>query len=118
MNFELNETQQDIRDLVRDYAQKELVKGAEERDRRGEFPSEVMNDLVEMGLTGRGVPEEYDGIGMGVSEKIVAVEELAKVDGAVGGIYSISSIFQQALLKYGTDEQKQMQGLMLGLQKQ
>ena len=107
MNFELNETQQDIRDLVRDYAQKELVKGAEERDKTGEFPSDVINDLVEMGLTGIGVPEEYDGVGMGVSEKIVAVEELAKVDGAVGGIYSISSIFQQALLRYGTDEQKE-----------
>ena len=107
MEFELNETQQDIRDLVRDYAQKELVKGAEERDKTGEFPEEIMADLVEMGLTGIGVPEEYDGIGMGVSEKIVAVEELAKIDGAVGGIYSISSIFQQALLKYGTYEQKE-----------
>ncbi len=59
-----------------------------------------MADLVEMGLTGIGVPEEYDGIGMGVSEKIVAVEELAKIDGAVGGIYSISSIFLIILANY------------------
>lgn len=57
MNFELNETQQDIRDIVRDYAQHELIKGAEERDRTGDFPEEVMADLVEMGLTGIGVPK-------------------------------------------------------------
>lgn len=106
MDFELKETQEDIRDLVREYAQNELPQGAEERDRIGEFPKEIFEDLVEMGLTGIGVPEEYDGIGMGVLEKIVAVEELAKVDGSIGGIYSISSIFQQAILKYGTDDQK------------
>lgn len=106
MEFVLNETQQDIKELVREYAQKVLPKGAEERDRVGDFPEEVYADLVNMGLTGIGIPEEYDGIGMGVSEKIVAVEELAKVDGAVGGIFSISSIFSQAILKYGTEEQK------------
>lgn len=106
MDFELNETQNDIRDLVREYAQKELPEGAEERDRSAEFPKEIIADLIELGLTGIGVPEEYDGIGLGVCEKIVAVEELAKVDGSIGGIYSISSIFQQALLKYGNEEQK------------
>lgn len=107
MDFELNETQKDIRDLTRDYAQKKLIKGAEERDISGEFPADIISDLIEMSLTGIGVPEEYDGIGMGVSEKIVAVEELSKIDGAVGGIYSITSIFQQALLKYGSKEQKE-----------
>lgn len=107
MDFILSESQEDIRELVREYAQNELPQGAEERDRNAEFPEDIMAELIEMGLTGIGVPEKYDGIGMGVSEKVVAVEELARVDGAIGGIYSISSIFQQAILKYGTDEQKE-----------
>jgi alkylation response protein AidB-like acyl-CoA dehydrogenase len=107
MEYQLNETQLDIRDLVREYAQNELPKGAEERDRSGEFPTDIMNDLFEMGLAGIGIPEEYEGAGMGVSEKVVAVEELAKIDGTVGGIYSISAIFPQAIIKYGTKEQKE-----------
>ena len=102
----LTENQIDIRDLVRDYAIKELRPTAEERDKTAEFPSDVWADLVDMGLTGIGVAEEYGGAGMGQLEKIVAVEELAKVDGAVGGIYSISSILQHALQKFGTDAQK------------
>ena len=106
MDFKLTESQQDIRDLVAEYAKNELTQGAEERDIKGEFPREQIDELIELGLTGIGVPEEYDGIGMGVSEKIVAVEELAKVDGAIGGIYSISSVFQQALLRFGNEEQK------------
>lgn len=102
----LTENQIDIRDLVKEYAVNELKPTAEERDKTAEFPSEVWADFVDMGLTGIGVDEEYGGTGMGQLEKIVAVEELAKVDAAVGGIYSISSILQEALQKYGTSEQK------------
>mgnify|MGYP000861221178 CR=1 FL=1 len=102
----LTENQIEIRDLVREYAQNELTSTAQDRDISGEFPKDVMNDLTEMGLTGIGVDEKYGGIGMGQLEKIVAVEELSKIDGAVGGIYSISTILQHALKKFGSEEQK------------
>lgn len=106
MDMILSEDQIMIKEMVSEYAQSVIAPKSEEIDKTGRFPEEIVADLFEMGLTGIGIPEEYGGIGMGVSEKIVAVEELAKVDGAVGGIYSISSVFQQAVLRFGTEEQK------------
>ncbi len=60
----LDETQAAIRDMARQFARDRLWPGAEERDRTGEFPREVLTEMGELGFLGMVVPEEYDGIAL------------------------------------------------------
>ena len=59
-----------------------------------------------MGLTAIGVPEEFGGPEATDIERMIAIEEIAKKDGAVATILAVHGMLIQALVKYGTDEQK------------
>ena len=61
MDFTLNEEQQAIRDTCRDFAEQEIKPIAEEIDRTGEFPYNVVRKMGELGLLGLPFPEEYGG---------------------------------------------------------
>src|SRR5579864_1356927 len=61
MNFDLNEEQADIRDMVRRFAAQEMVPYAEEWDETNHFPREVYTKMAELGLTGMTTPEELGG---------------------------------------------------------
>ena len=61
MNFELDEQQQMVRDMVRSFAEERIRPGAAERDRTGEFPHEIFAEMGELGLLGMMVPEDFGG---------------------------------------------------------
>ena len=82
MNFELSDEQQMIRDTVRDFAEREVKPVASELDKKGEFSYDLTKKLGELGLFGMNVPEQYGGQGMDTLSYIIAVEELARVDGS------------------------------------
>ncbi len=63
MNFELNEEQRLVRDMVRDFAQKELAPRAAQVDKTEEFPAENIRKMAELGLLGLPYPEKYGGGG-------------------------------------------------------
>ena len=65
MNFDLTDEQEDIRRLVRDFAQQEVKPVAEELDREKRFPYELVRKLGDLGLCGVPYPEEYGGAGAG-----------------------------------------------------
>jgi alkylation response protein AidB-like acyl-CoA dehydrogenase len=97
-----------IRQAARDFAQKEIAPIAAEFDESGEFPSETIKKMGEMGFMGIEVPEEYGGAGMDTLSYVLAMEEISKVDASHGTIMSVNnSLFCYGLLKYGTEEQKQ-----------
>jgi alkylation response protein AidB-like acyl-CoA dehydrogenase len=72
-----------IRDMVRDFAIKEVKPGAGKRDETGEFPFDLCKKLGELGLMGINVPEEYGGAGLDVTSFAIVVEELARHDGSL-----------------------------------
>ena len=81
--------------------------GAEERDRTGEFPREVLNEMGELGFLGMVVPEDYDGIALDTVTYASVIEEIAAGDGACSTILSVhSSVGCGPIVKYGTEEQK------------
>ncbi len=106
MDFEFNENQLDLQKMVRELAEKEIGPRAKENDEKDEFPVEIFKMMADMGLTAIGVPEEYGGPEATDIERMIAIEEIAKKDGAVATILAVHGMFVQALEKFGTEEQK------------
>ncbi len=107
MEIKFSPMEEEIREMARVFAEKEVGPIAEEIDKENRFPEETFQKMVEMGFTGIGIPEEYGGSGEGDVVKSIIVEELAKKCGATAAIYSIHHVFQQAVYQFGTEEQKE-----------
>ncbi len=108
MSFDLSPEHEELRRVVRDFARKEITPVAAGFDESGEFPYAVVKKMGQMGLMGIEVPEAYGGAGMDTIAYVLAVEEIARADAATSAIVSVNnSLFGYALLKFGTEEQKQ-----------
>lgn len=107
MDFKLSEEQMLIRQTVRDFAEREIRPVARELDEKAVFSPEITQKMGELGLFGITVPEEYGGHGMDTLSYIIAVEELARVDGSQAAtIAAHNSLGIGPLYYYGTEEQK------------
>jgi alkylation response protein AidB-like acyl-CoA dehydrogenase len=107
-NFQLSPEHEMIRQAARDFAQNEIAPIAPEFDESGEFPSETIAKMGEMGFMGIEIPEEYGGAGLDTLAYVLALEEICKADAAHGTIMSVNnSLFCYGLLRFGTEEQKQ-----------
>ncbi|MGE5278435.1 MAG: acyl-CoA dehydrogenase family protein [Acidobacteriota bacterium] len=107
MNFELTEDQLRIRDAVRDFAETEIAPGVAEREKKEEFPREILRKLAGMGILGMMIPEQYGGAGADALSYILAIEELARVCASVGVIVSVNnSVACYPIWKFGSEEQK------------
>src|SRR3984957_1450815 len=79
-----------------------------EWDEASQFPAELIPKLAELGLLGVIVPENYGGAGLGYIEYVIAIEELARVDGSVGLILAAhNSLCSNHIYKFGSEAQKQ-----------
>ncbi len=108
MDFTLSEEHQMIKDMARDFAQKEIAPIAAHFDETGEFPYDTIMKMGAQGLMGIEVPEEYGGAGMDTLAYVIALEEICKADAAHGTIMSVNnSLFCYGILRFGTEEQKQ-----------
>lgn len=108
MDLRLNDEQRMIRDVARDFAQKEIAPVAAHFDETGEFPFEIVKKMGALGLMGIEVPEEYGGAGLDTLAYVLAIEEVAKADVATSTILSVNnSLYCHGLLKFGTEAQKQ-----------
>jgi len=107
MDFALSMEQEILRNTVRDFAEKEIAPRARELDEKEEFSLDTCRAMGELGLFGMVVDEAYGGQGMDYLSYIIAVEELARVDGshaatvAAGNSLGIGPIFYR-----GSEEQK------------
>ena len=108
MNFELNENQEMIAQMVRDFAEKEIRPHFMEWDESQEFPVHIFKKLGELGLMGVFIPEEYGGSGFSYFEYITVVAEIAKVCGSIGlSVAAHNSLCTGHILSFGTEAQKQ-----------
>lgn len=107
MNFLLTEEQVMTRQMVRDFAEKEIKPGADERDDREEFSRAIFDKMGRLGLTGIPWPEEYGGGGSDFISYVIAVEELSRVDASAGITLSAhTSLAGWPIYKYGNEDQK------------
>ncbi len=108
MDFNLTDEQKAIRETVRDFAENEIKPRAKELDEKEEFSPELTKMMGELGLFGMYLPEEYGGAGMDTLSYIIAVEEIARVDGShAATLAAHNSLGIGPLYYYGTKEQKE-----------
>lgn len=107
MNLELTPEHLTIRDMVRDFASREIAPRAAEFDRTREFPHENVRKCAELNLMGVMVAEEYGGAGLDTISYTLIVEELSRACASTGVIVSVNnSLFLHPVESFGTDEQK------------
>jgi len=108
MNFVLTPEQEDIRKMVREFAEKSVAPTAAERDEQELFPRNIFDQMGELGILGLPYPEEYGGAGSDFVSYAIAVEEISRVCGSTGiGLSVHVSLCSWPIFKYGTEEQKQ-----------
>ncbi|WP_298820864.1 acyl-CoA dehydrogenase [Chloroflexus sp.] len=107
MDFQLSEDQQMLRDMVRQFAEKEAKPTVAERDEHAIWPADLVRKMGELGLMGVAVSEEYGGAGMDYVSYAIVIEELSRVDASLGVIASVNnSLVCYGIEKFGTEEQK------------
>jgi len=93
--------------MVRRLAKEKVAPGAEERDKHGEYPYDMLELMKENGLMGVDFPAEYDGMDAGMIAHCIVVEELAKVDASVALIPSCQELGSLPIILGGNHEQKE-----------
>jgi len=106
-DFSETETQQSVRAMVRDFAEKNIRPYIMEWDEAQHFPVELFKQFGELGLMGVLVPEEYGGSGLGYQEYVDIIVEVARVCGSVGlSLAAHNSLCTGHILTFANEEQK------------
>lgn len=107
MDFRLSEEQRMIREMVRDFAENEIMPIASEIDREGRFPFETFKKMGDLGIMGLPWPEEYGGAGADTVCYAIAVEEISRACGSHGISYAAHiSLGSSPIYLFGSEEQK------------
>src|SRR5574341_2050741 len=107
MNFELSDAQRMLRDMVREFAEKEIRPRAAEIDQTDEFPWDLWRRMAELGILGMTLLPEYGGSGMDTLCWAIAQEEMARASVVVADIQLLSKLMQDVILKNGSQSQRQ-----------
>ena len=107
MDFQLTEEQVMIKNMVRDFAEKEIAPRAEEIDATDQFPSDIFKRMGELGLFGIPFAETYGGSGGDYLGQVITLEEIARASGTVAIILDVqTSLCCEPLYLFGTEQQK------------
>ena len=107
VDFNLSDEHNMLRDAIRDFAENEVGPVAEQLDANEEFSYELVQKMADMNLFGLTVSEEYGGAGMDYLAYVIAVEELARVDGSTAATVAAgNSLGIGPIYYFGNDEQK------------
>lgn len=104
--FALSEEERAVRDMARDFAQRELAPTVALRDEEERYDRSLFDRMGELGLTAIPYPEEYGGAGLGTFPWVLACEEIAAVDMGMAVSLSVHVLAQLCIFSFGTDEQK------------
>jgi len=106
VNYFLTEEQQMIKELAAKVADEKIRPIAHECDEKEEFPAEIVKVLGQADLYRVCIPEEYEGLGGGVFEMCLVVEELSRACGGIALAYAASGLGIIPIILFGTEEQK------------
>ncbi len=106
--FGLDESQIQIRETARKFAQDMIAPRAAEIDRKNEFPMDLWRKMGEFGFLGVTAPAEYGGLDLGYLEHILVMEEISRASGSVGLSYGAhSNLCVNQLVRNGSIKQKE-----------
>src|SRR3954449_11753226 len=104
---EYTDEQRAIIEMVRQFADEQILPNAEHFDHEDEFPEAIVEQMKELGLFGVTIPEEYGGMGLDLTTYVMIVEELSRGWISISGVINTHFIGSYLLMKYGTDEQRE-----------
>jgi alkylation response protein AidB-like acyl-CoA dehydrogenase len=105
----LSEEESLFKDTVRRFADDAVLPLVKQMDEKGVFAGELIRQFFELGLMGIEIPQEYGGAGGSFFQAILAIEELSRVDPSAGVVVDVqNTLVNNALLRWATDEQKQL----------
>jgi butyryl-CoA dehydrogenase len=108
MDFELNDEQRLIRETARDFTDNEIVERARENDRNEHFDLDLVAKIAAQGYLGAIVPREYGGAGLDYVTYGLVVEQIGRGCSAMRTVISVqTSLVCSAIMRWGTEEQKQ-----------
>lgn len=102
----LTDEQREIKEMVRDFANREIIPRAEEHDQEDSFPEEIVKGMEEIGLFGAMIPEEYGGMGLDLLTYTLIVEELSRGWISISGIINTHFIGAYLLTAFGSEKQR------------
>lgn len=107
MDLELSDGQRAVREMVSEFAAKEIGPRAHEFNEKAEFPWEIVGKMAPLGLLGMIFPEKWGGAGMDYVSYALAIEEIARHDGSLAlTVASHNSLCSNHIYLAGTEEQK------------
>ncbi len=107
MILELNEQQRMVRNMVREFAEKEVRPKAAELDEKEEYPTESLKKMADLGILGTIIPQEYGGAGLDNVTYATVIEEISRACASTGVVTSVhNSLTAWPIIYYGTEEQK------------
>jgi alkylation response protein AidB-like acyl-CoA dehydrogenase len=107
MNLDIVEENKILRDSGREFAEAEIAPNVMKWDEAQGFSLEIVPKLGELGIMGAIVAPEYDGSGLSYPEYVVMVEELSRVDGAIGlFVAAHNSLCTDHIYLFGSEEQR------------
>ena len=108
MDFDLTDEQRLIKQTAREFTDKELIERTRENARNHHFDLDLVKKIADQGYLGAIVPSEYGGAGLDYLSYGLIVEEIGRGDSAIRTVISVqTSLVCSAILKWGTEEQKQ-----------
>src|SRR2546421_546258 len=106
-HIEKTDEQRAITEMVRQFADEQIIPNAEHYDHEDSFPEPIVEQMKELGLFGVTIPEEFGGMGLDLTTYAMIVEELSRGWISISGIVNTHFIGSYLLMKFGTDEQRQ-----------
>ncbi|MFT4964295.1 MAG: alkylation response protein AidB-like acyl-CoA dehydrogenase [Halobacteriales archaeon] len=108
MDFTLSQEQRQIRDMVADFVDEEVVPVASEIDKTDEFPADLVDQMADLGLMGMPFPTEYGGAGLDYHSYVIGIQEISRGSGGLGTIVAAhTSLAGNMLNDFANEEQKQ-----------
>jgi alkylation response protein AidB-like acyl-CoA dehydrogenase len=108
VNFDFTPEQEMVRNLAREFAEREIAPYAAENDRLERFPAEIIRKMAPLGFLAGPIPTEYGGMGLDFIAYALLTEEIGRADSSVRTTLSVHvSLVQLTLLRWASDAQKQ-----------
>ena len=106
IDFTFTEEQEMFRKAAREFAETRVAPKVPEMEETGKASKEVVKAMVEAEMTALTIPEEYGGLGLGYTARLIAVEEVSKVSVATGMMLQVFALGIEPILQFGSEEQK------------
>ena len=107
IDFTFSEEQEMFRKAAREFAETQVAPHVEQMEKTGEVSPEVVKALGEAEMMGLTIPEQYGGLGLGYTARLIAVEEVARVSVATAMMLQVFALGIEPIVKFGSEELKQ-----------